>query len=174
MSFRNMAETHTQEAETNAPIGEVWKALADGNALARWFPLEARVTPGLGGKIFVSWGPAYEGEAEILGWEPGKSLPGKTRWDSSNGHSNPAAEKPSCICYRADSSATPTGKTSGSIPPATAGASCCSVCSLLLNAIQELHSRSHAPPQSHSFARRRLSQTLKRLAHSSHKTRQPH
>lgn len=29
------------------------------------------LTPGLGGKIFVSWGPACEGEAEILACEPG-------------------------------------------------------------------------------------------------------
>ena len=35
--------------ELNAPIEAVWKALTDGQELARWFPLEARVTPGKGG-----------------------------------------------------------------------------------------------------------------------------
>jgi uncharacterized protein YndB with AHSA1/START domain len=63
-----------REIEVNAPIEDVWKALTDADGLARWFPLEARVTPGVGGKIFVSWGPAFEGEAEILAWEPGKKF----------------------------------------------------------------------------------------------------
>jgi uncharacterized protein YndB with AHSA1/START domain len=55
-----------REVEINRPIENVWKALTDANELARWFPLAARVTPGLGGKIFVSGGPAFEGEAEIV------------------------------------------------------------------------------------------------------------
>jgi uncharacterized protein YndB with AHSA1/START domain len=62
------------EIEINADVEDVWKALTDANELARWFPLEARVTPGVGGKIFVSWGPAYEGEAKILAWEEGKKF----------------------------------------------------------------------------------------------------
>jgi hypothetical protein len=32
------------------------------------------VTPGVGGKIFLSWGSAWEGEGEITTWEPGKKL----------------------------------------------------------------------------------------------------
>ena len=63
-----------REIEIAAPVEEVWKALTDGKELERWFPLEARVTPGLGGKIFVSWGKDCEGEAEILAWEPGKKF----------------------------------------------------------------------------------------------------
>lgn len=63
-----------REVAIDASIEDVWKALTDSNELTRWFPLEARVTPGLGGKIFVSWGPACEGEAEILAWEPGKKF----------------------------------------------------------------------------------------------------
>lgn len=38
-----------KEIEINAPLEDVWKALTDANELARWFPLEARVTPGPGG-----------------------------------------------------------------------------------------------------------------------------
>jgi uncharacterized protein YndB with AHSA1/START domain len=53
---------------------DVWKALTDAQELKKWFPLEARVTPGAGGKIFLSWGPGCEGEAEIVAWEPGKRL----------------------------------------------------------------------------------------------------
>jgi len=63
-----------REIEVVAPAEEVWKSLTDPEELARWFPLEARVTPGLGGKIFLSWGPGFEGESEIVAWEPGKRL----------------------------------------------------------------------------------------------------
>jgi uncharacterized protein YndB with AHSA1/START domain len=45
-----------KEIEINAPIEQVWKALTEGDGLKNWFPLEARVTPGVGGKIFLSWG----------------------------------------------------------------------------------------------------------------------
>ena len=38
------------------PPDIVWKALAEAEELARWFPLEARVTPGVGGSIWLSWG----------------------------------------------------------------------------------------------------------------------
>ena len=30
----------------------VWKALTDAAELTRWFPLQARVTPGTGGSMF--------------------------------------------------------------------------------------------------------------------------
>jgi uncharacterized protein YndB with AHSA1/START domain len=66
-----------REIELAAPIDEVWKALTDPQELARWFPLEARVTPGVGGKIFLSWGPGCEGESEIVTWEPSRRLAGK-------------------------------------------------------------------------------------------------
>src|SRR5208282_609835 len=63
-----------REIEVDAYVEQVWKALTEAKELTRWFPLEARVTPGVGGKIFVSWGPSFEGEAEILAWEPGKKF----------------------------------------------------------------------------------------------------
>jgi uncharacterized protein YndB with AHSA1/START domain len=52
----------------------VWKALTEGKQLERWFPLEARVTPGMDGKIFLSWGPSCEVETKIVAWEPNKKL----------------------------------------------------------------------------------------------------
>ncbi len=61
-----------REIAVNAPVEEVWKALTDPAELARWFPLEARITPGKEGSIFLSWGPDCAGEAKIVGWEPGK------------------------------------------------------------------------------------------------------
>jgi uncharacterized protein YndB with AHSA1/START domain len=61
-----------RKVEIEAPIKNVWKALTEARALKNWFPLDARVTPGLGGKIFMSWGADCEGEAEIVAWNPGK------------------------------------------------------------------------------------------------------
>ena len=55
-----------KEIETAAPIEEVWSALTDSRKLANWFPLEARVTPGKNGKIFVSWGPIAKGKRKLL------------------------------------------------------------------------------------------------------------
>jgi len=69
-----------REVELAAPIEEVWKALTDAKELARWFPLQARVTPGVGGKIFLSWGPGCEGESEIVTWEPPRRLAGKDQF----------------------------------------------------------------------------------------------
>ena len=60
-----------KEIEIAASVDDVWKALTDGHELTKWFPLEARVTGGVGGKIFLSWGPDCEGEADIVAWEPG-------------------------------------------------------------------------------------------------------
>ena len=74
-----------REIMLNAPVEAVWKALTDPNELAKWFALSARVTPGRGGKIFLSWGPDCEGEAEIIAWEPNKNLRRKNNSPSSNG-----------------------------------------------------------------------------------------
>jgi len=42
-----------KQTEVAASPAEVWQALTA--ELTKWFPLEARVTPGEHGKIFVSW-----------------------------------------------------------------------------------------------------------------------
>jgi uncharacterized protein YndB with AHSA1/START domain len=66
------------EIEIDAPIEVVWKALTDARELERWFPLDARVEPGEGGAIWMSWRNEYEGEQEILAWDPPRHL--KTSW----------------------------------------------------------------------------------------------
>ncbi len=71
--------------EINAPVETVWKALTDAEELANWFPLEARVTPGKGGAIWVSWGDGMEGEAPIEAWEPNSHF----RWVEGE---NPATQ----------------------------------------------------------------------------------
>jgi uncharacterized protein YndB with AHSA1/START domain len=63
-----------KEIEINARPEAIWKALTDADELARWFPLSARVKPGAGGSIHLSWGPGCEGEARIDAWEPGLRL----------------------------------------------------------------------------------------------------
>lgn len=65
------------EIEIDAPIAEVWKALSEAEGLRRWFPLDARVEPGEGGSVWLSWGPGCEGKAPIVAWEPERRL----RWD---------------------------------------------------------------------------------------------
>lgn len=61
-----------REIQISAGPDAIWKALTDAEELARWFPLSARVKPGAGGSIFLSWGPDCQGEARIDAWEPGK------------------------------------------------------------------------------------------------------
>jgi len=76
-----MAEQTTDKArviettlEIDAPISAVWKAITDAKELERWFPLQAKVTPGVGGEIFMSWGPPWEGGSRVEIWEENKRL----------------------------------------------------------------------------------------------------
>ena len=63
-----------QEIEIGAPVAAVWKALTDAEELMRWFPPEARVTPGKGGSIWMRWADHYDAESEIEIWEPERHL----------------------------------------------------------------------------------------------------
>jgi uncharacterized protein YndB with AHSA1/START domain len=76
------------EVEIDAPVDAVWRALTDGSELERWFPLEARVEPGEGGKIWMSWKNEYAGESRILRWEPNRHL--RTSWGFSGEPGSPA------------------------------------------------------------------------------------
>ncbi len=77
--------TRTLEAgvEIAAPIEEVWRALTDAEELTRWFPLEARVEPGPGGKVWLSWQNEYQDESAITIWEPPRHL--RTTWGAPPG-----------------------------------------------------------------------------------------
>ena len=77
MSVKQLRTIET-ELEIKAPIEAVWKALTDGQELTRWFPLNAKVKPGVGGSIWVSWGAPFEGESKIEAWEPNRHL--RTGW----------------------------------------------------------------------------------------------
>lgn len=76
--------------EIEAPTDAVWKALTDAQELERWFPLHAKATPGKGGKIWMSWGQPWEGDASIEIWEPGRHLRIQWPWQGAPGDAPPA------------------------------------------------------------------------------------
>lgn len=63
---------HETEVEIHAPVEAVWKAITEAAELARWFCLDAKVEPGPGGSVWVSWGPGMEGTSAIEIWEPNR------------------------------------------------------------------------------------------------------
>lgn len=62
-----------KEIEIDASLDAVWKALTEAEELKRWFPLDAKVTPGAGGKVWMAWGD-FSGESPIEVWEPRRHL----------------------------------------------------------------------------------------------------
>jgi uncharacterized protein YndB with AHSA1/START domain len=62
------------QVEIDASVEDVWRALTDARELERWFPLEARVEPGEGGSVWMSWKNEYVGESKIIAWEPRRRL----------------------------------------------------------------------------------------------------
>src|SRR5690242_3054080 len=64
----------TIETEVAASPERVWQALTIPEELMRWFPLEAKVVPGLGGTMTLSWGYPVVAESTIDVWEPGRRL----------------------------------------------------------------------------------------------------
>lgn len=71
------------EVEIDAPPESVWKAISEGEEVRRWFSPEARMTPGVGGSIWLSWGPGVEGEGVIDVWKPGRRLRWVESWGSA-------------------------------------------------------------------------------------------
>lgn len=65
---------HEIEIELQASPDEVWRSITEADRIQEWFAPDVRVTPGLGGSIYVGWGPGMGGEAPIRIWEPGKRL----------------------------------------------------------------------------------------------------
>ncbi len=64
----------TMSIDLDATPEDVWRALTDQTELVKWFPLQARVTPGAGGKVFWAWDDKWAWESTIEVWEPGKRL----------------------------------------------------------------------------------------------------
>ena len=68
------ARSVERHIEIAAPVSAVWKALTDADELVRWFPLEARVSPGPGGAIWMRWDDADTVDDRIEIWEPERHL----------------------------------------------------------------------------------------------------
>lgn len=71
------------EVEIDAPIERVWRALTDEDELVRWFPLAARIVPGEGGELWMSWQNEFAGTSRILAWDPPHRL--LTTWGEFDG-----------------------------------------------------------------------------------------
>jgi uncharacterized protein YndB with AHSA1/START domain len=63
-----------KEVTIEATPAEVWRAITEGEELKRWFPLDARVKPGVGGSLWLSWGEGSDWESPIEIWEPSRHL----------------------------------------------------------------------------------------------------
>lgn len=68
----------------DAPVEEVWRALTEGEKIQQWFAPEAKVEPGEGGSVLLSWGPGMEGKAPITIWEPGRRFGWTEHADTAN------------------------------------------------------------------------------------------
>jgi uncharacterized protein YndB with AHSA1/START domain len=88
--------------EINAPVDAVWRALTDPTELIRWFPLEAKIEPGAGGRIWTAWGDAHRNGEEIVIWEPNRRLKTVRRSDTFSEalHGDDAARIPITIDYQ--------------------------------------------------------------------------
>jgi uncharacterized protein YndB with AHSA1/START domain len=75
---RKRERTIEMSLEIDALPGEVWKAITEARELIRWFPLKAEVEPRVGGRYWMSWEGAYEGESRIEIFEPERHL--RTTW----------------------------------------------------------------------------------------------
>lgn len=72
---QNMAaRSFEMTIDLDATPDEVWRALTDAGELVRWLPVQARVTPGVGGTMIWGWDDGFSWESRIDVWEPGKRL----------------------------------------------------------------------------------------------------
>lgn len=70
----NRSRSIEKEIHILTPVEAVWHALTDAEELTRWFPLEARVTPGEGGTVWMSWKNEYQFQTPIAAWKPNAHL----------------------------------------------------------------------------------------------------
>lgn len=70
-----MSRSQTHEIEIDVAPDDVWKALSEGEGLAKWFAVSAEVEPGVGGCWKVSWDESPPAMlARIEEWQPGLRL----------------------------------------------------------------------------------------------------
>lgn len=81
--------------DLDASPEDVWRALTEAGELVRWFPLDAKVTPGKGGSMHWSWGDAWAWGTRIAEWQPGRRLKlvqDEFRPYDATGHALPGAK----------------------------------------------------------------------------------
>ena len=64
----------TLSVEIDAPVEEVWEAIATGDGIARWFAPSASVEEGEGGTVTVAWVEGADWPSRITVWRPGERL----------------------------------------------------------------------------------------------------
>jgi uncharacterized protein YndB with AHSA1/START domain len=72
MSTTPKSRTFETELRIQSTPEAVWEALTTPEGVTSWFAPEARVNPGDGGSIWISWGPGMEGESRIAAWDPAR------------------------------------------------------------------------------------------------------
>jgi len=65
---------HETRIVIDALVPDVWRALTDPPALARWFAPKMIVEPGPGGFMLADWGPGLEWKTGIEVWEENRHL----------------------------------------------------------------------------------------------------
>ena len=65
---------HETRVVIDAPMEDVWKALTEPAAIARWFAPKMTVEPGVGGSVLADWGPGLEWMTTIEVGEPNRHL----------------------------------------------------------------------------------------------------
>ncbi|HBS28968.1 MAG TPA: hypothetical protein DEB06_05860 [Phycisphaerales bacterium] len=81
MTTTGAKRSYEQTIRVRATPEEVWEAIATAEGLVRWFPLEARVKPGVGGSLFTSWRNEYQWDCPITIWDPPARL--RNLWGSA-------------------------------------------------------------------------------------------
>ncbi|NKB89362.1 MAG: hypothetical protein GKS06_14175 [Acidobacteria bacterium] len=74
MSDESTTKNIEVEIEIDATPEAAWRAISQGEEVARWFPLNAEIEPGEGGKYYIDWGPGVAGQGTITVWEEGRRL----------------------------------------------------------------------------------------------------
>jgi len=74
--------SHRTEITIHATPEQVWKALTDPVQLAGWFPIDADVQPGEGGRITLRWGQDYVIHCNVKEWDPPRRL--RMTWEASD------------------------------------------------------------------------------------------
>jgi len=81
----------TEEIMIAAPVEAVWRALTEAGELTNWFPTQAGVEPGEGGKIWLAWEEQFRWDLSIEAWQPGKHLRATYAQDVPRAPAEPAA-----------------------------------------------------------------------------------